>query len=360
MTIFADDKFLCWKIQGERDLEQAIREIAVVLQTLDALGMTVSHSKSEAVLSLKGAEADRLKKRYIQRRDGVDKLRIDLADGSVHIPIKGEIKYLGILLSYGSYELQSARHRCKLAQVAYIRLHKVFRTGAVISRAARLRIYRACEWPVVAYGILGLGLDSRALSQICSTVAGHLRKIQRLYQHGVSNHAVFEAAQLHPADALITRAQKLADEHDESGDSVRRPIRQGAQRICRNLRDITNSQGSGLQPNTQAAEISCSVCGLYFGSEAGLVMHIKSQHKETHENAKVTYVKSKHSIFGIPMCKLCLKLQCDWQSLENHITMGGCLAVKAAVASGKRALRADGAGACPAPSTASRCSKTAF
>ena len=238
------------------------------------------------------------------------------------------------MLSYGNYELQSAKHRCKLAQVAYARLRKVFRTGAVISRAARLRIYRACVWPVIAYGILGLGLDSRALRHVCSTVAGQLRKIQRLCQHGVSNTAVFEAAQLNPADELLARAQKFVDEHTEGDDSVLRPIRQGAQRICCNLRDTVLCQGSGLQLHTQAADIACPVCGLYFGSEAGLVMHIKSQRKETHENAKVTYVKSKHSIFGIPMCKFCLKLQCDWQSLEKHITMGGCLAKKAAFASG--------------------------
>ena len=35
---------------------------------------------------------------------------------------------------------------------------------------------------------------------------------------------------------------------------------------------------------------------------------------------------------GIPMCKFCLKVQSDWQSLEKHITMGGCLEVKTAMA----------------------------
>ena len=90
----------------------------------------------------------------------------------------------------------------------------------------------------------------------------------------------------------------------------------GARRTLQNLRDVA-------RPHTQASEISCPARGLYFGSEAGLVMHIKNQHKETHENAKATYVKSKHSMCGIPMRKFCLKVQSDWQSLEKHITMGG-------------------------------------
>ena len=64
------------------------------------------------------------------------------------------------------------------------------------------------------------------------------------------------------------------------------------------------------------------------------MMHIKSKHKETHENARVKYVKSQHSMFGIPMCKFCMKLQCDWQLLEKHITMGGCTEIKTAIAKG--------------------------
>ena len=48
LTIFADDKFLCWKIGSERDLGQAVREVGVVLATLKELGMKVSSSKSEA------------------------------------------------------------------------------------------------------------------------------------------------------------------------------------------------------------------------------------------------------------------------------------------------------------------------
>ena len=64
------------------------------------------------------------------------------------------------------------------------------------------------------------------------------------------------------------------------------------------------------------------------------MMHIKNKHETTHEEAKVQYIKSKHSLFGIPMCKFCLNVHCDWHSLEKHITMGGCMAIKTAIAKG--------------------------
>ena len=137
-----------------------------------------------------------------------------------------------------------------------------------------------------------------------------------------------------PMRSYLKSAQQQANHFAEGGGDVRSQEGLEAQRILQNLREVVRARGRGLQPHTQASEISCPVCGIYFGSEAGLAMHIKSKHKETHERAKVTYVKPQHSMFGIPMRKFCLRLQCDWHSLEKHITMGGCLEVKTAIAKG--------------------------
>ena len=334
LTIFADDKFLCWTIGSERDLEQAVREVGVVLATLRELGMKVSNSKSEAVLAVKGNEADAARKRFVVKWNGEMCLRVGKSTNTANIPIKSELAYLGVQLSYGSYELQSAKHRCKLAKVAFSRLHRVLRTGAVLSKAAKLRIYRACVWPVLAYGLPGLGLDARAMDSVCSTAAMHLRKILRLYQHGISNMSVFEQAGLNPEDELLKSVTAQLNKYDSGDGATSSQGRQEAQRIQTNLQEIIRSRGRGILPHTQTSEISCPVCGLYFGSEAGLAMHIKSKHKTTHEEAKLQYIKSQHSLFGIPMCKFCLKVHCDWQSLEKHITMGDCMEIKTAIAKG--------------------------
>ena len=95
------------------------------MSTLTEMGMKVSHSKSEAVLALKGRDAEAVRKRFVVRRAGIDCLRIGRVDNCIYIPLKTEIKDLGILLSYGSYEFRSAQHRCKLAKAAFKRLHRV-------------------------------------------------------------------------------------------------------------------------------------------------------------------------------------------------------------------------------------------
>ena len=53
-TVYADDKHLCWEIEGVDSLTRAIKELGVVLQVLHEMGMAVSYNKCEAVLSLKG------------------------------------------------------------------------------------------------------------------------------------------------------------------------------------------------------------------------------------------------------------------------------------------------------------------
>ena len=64
-------------------------------------------------------------------------------------------------------------------------------------------------------------------------------------------------------------------------------------------------------------------------------MHIKSKHPEIHDASRVEYVKSKHAINGLPQCFFCQKMLCDNHSLEKHITMGGCMVIKAAVGKGQ-------------------------
>ena len=166
-------------------------------------------------------------------------------------------------------------------------------------------------------------MDARAIDSVCSTTAMHLRKILRLYQHGISNMLVFEQAGLRPEEELLKSVTAQLTKYDSGDGAMFSRGRQEAQRIQNNLQEVIRSRGSGVLPHTQNSEISCPVCGVYFGSEAGLVMHINSKHKTTHEEAKVQYIKSRHSLFGIPVCKFCLKVHCDWQSLEKHIDHGG-------------------------------------
>ena len=194
-------------------------------------------------------------------------------------------------------------------------LRQVLRSNSALSLKERMRIYRACVWPIIEYGILGVGLDSRSLGYIYSTVATQLRKIFRMYQKGVSNQDVYARSGLNPVELLLNRARSNLQRREQPDTPLCKLGLQRLRQVVNNLERLGEDSQGILTVHTQASVVPCPVCGVYFGSEAGLMMHIKSKHREIHERAKVRYSKSERSMLGIPMCKFCLQMQCDWPSL---------------------------------------------
>ena len=335
MTIFADDKLLCWQIKSLRALERALGQVSVVLDILQQACMKVNITKSDVLMLLRGTKADEARRRFISVRGGEDHLRIPHAGSSVYFAIKSQIRYLGVILSYGSFEMQSATFRCGQAKAAFGQLRAVLRTGSCLSKADRLRIYRACVWTVLEYGLLGVGLDRRALDLVCSTVALQLRKVLRLHEKGISNKQVFQAADIDPAQIFLRRYEAKLILMPETDVPVLQEVRHRLAQAHANLVSIVEAGGCSITPHVADSAVSCPVCGLYFTNELGLNMHIKSSHPQVHDDSRVEFVKARHAVNGIPQCFFCLKMFCDHHSLEKHVTMGGCSVIKTALSTGQ-------------------------
>ena len=184
-------------------------------------------------------------------------------------------------------------------------------------------------------GLLELVFDRRAIDLICSTTAVHLWKILRVYEKGVSNRQVFHSAGIDPVQLLLHRVENKLDWMPDGAGEILQAVRTQLQRIRDNLYAIIEAGECSLTVHTAESTVSCPVCGLYFANESGLTMHIKSKRPEVHDASRVEYVKSKHAINGLPQCFFCQKILCDNHSLEKHITMGGCVVVKAALGKGQ-------------------------
>ena len=133
--------------------------------------MEIGYGKSEAILALKGRrQLQSLKQRAVQGF-GVTCLRVRVLDRDVYIPLVKEILYLGAKISYLSFEFQTAKYRCSQAWASYKALRKVLRSNSAMTTRERLRIYRACVWTVMEYGVTGAGADGRSLTLIESAVS---------------------------------------------------------------------------------------------------------------------------------------------------------------------------------------------
>ena len=144
ITIYADDNLLTWKISGCSSLDQACRELVVVIQVLEELGMEVSSGKSEAVLSLKGSKLLPMLRRHTCKKAGVCCLVASYQGGRILIPIKQELKYLGVKLPYAAFEFQSMCYRSPQARSSFNSLRKALQVNGPLSTRERLRVYRAC------------------------------------------------------------------------------------------------------------------------------------------------------------------------------------------------------------------------
>ena len=61
LTLFADDVWGAWEIQQAADLAQAIRDISLVLETLESLSLTTNYSKTAVLQKLVGKDASQLR-----------------------------------------------------------------------------------------------------------------------------------------------------------------------------------------------------------------------------------------------------------------------------------------------------------
>ena len=339
LSIYADDKHAFWSISSKADFFRAQKQLGRMLSVLQEMKMKVNFAKSAVVYSLRGRAAEEIVKRYTQWRHGV---RCFVVMGhSCYIPIRDRITYLGVVLSYGAFEHQTTAYRVERATQNFRALHKVLRTQSALGNKHKLRLYFACVWTSLQYGLTATGITPGCLASVCSCVAQHLRKVLRLYHKGITNKQVLEDAGLDVAHALkmqseqqLARIQHRLSQHD-AGDSLELRRAQG---ILMQLSEFSESVSYGslcAVTSDQVACVTCPVCGLEFAGDTSLQNHIAVKHSFLNAESKLTFVRSKHSLFGTSICRFCRTRCYNWQALEKHLTEGWCLKLKSAVADGK-------------------------
>ena len=220
------------------------------------------------------------------------------------------------------------------AQANFARLHKVLRVNGPLSAKQRLRVYVACVLSCFSYGLLGVGLSASCFRILFSGICGHLRKVLRIYQEGITNAQVLERAGIDLATMLRSRAESLR--HTINTDAGRDPELKDPE--SRHIDYVIEGLDVALEVTPSAlltrvsqhseAVLDCPVCGQYFSGSHNLVMHINSKHPELNQTAKIPFIRHKHALHGIPRCRFCRATLFSWQVLEQHLTCGMCPRLK--------------------------------
>ena len=172
--------------------------------------MTVNFQKSLVVIMLKGRRAASMMYKYTKWWNGGRCRMLRTGDHDTYIPIKDSMTYLGTILSYQNFELQTAQHRAAQANSNFAQLKDVLRTNGALSRARRVEVYRTCIWTSLTYGIVAVGATTSSCRFLLTTAALRLRKLLRVHQKGQSNEMVLMQAGLSLTQYLCQCADRQA------------------------------------------------------------------------------------------------------------------------------------------------------
>ena len=177
---WADDLAIPWATPGPEELLQEIHDITgIVYMQFKARGMTLNFQpgKTSAVVSLQGAGAGALRKRYLLGvRPGMD-VEID-AGCNIWLPFVPTYKHLGVRVSSDLNIAHEVRHRLGQARQAYVTLKHRILKNRKLKTTTRLRLADALILTKLFFGMGALpNLDHRLLQQVTGFVAQVYRDV---------------------------------------------------------------------------------------------------------------------------------------------------------------------------------------
>ncbi|CAE7357022.1 RTase, partial [Symbiodinium sp. KB8] len=185
-TCFADDFLFQWELESMQACKAMCTDVRVIYEVFASLGLCINSKKSAFLLKLVGPEAEAwLAKHRVLAPEGVEAkhvLRYDLFR-RCDVPIKHTHVYLGIALTYDSYEEASMRHRLRLAATQKHRLSRILQGRGGLTVRCRLRLWRVAIATSMLYATHVVGLTRASLRSAHVMMTKHLRAIMRSPRH---------------------------------------------------------------------------------------------------------------------------------------------------------------------------------
>ena len=326
LTLFADDFHWAQEFSSMSQLEATIDNIKLLFRLLKNHGMTLSPTKSKAILVLRGTLAQTARQRYTANTPEGKALRLQHLSGDVHIPLVSQFVYLGAVASYGPFEMLTLKHRISCGMANFWRMVKILRGRHTLSPRIRCELWRACVWSSISYSLNSCGLTEASSALLTSTI---LRQLRSLYKDPVHISHVSHSDFL-SKHGLMSPVKMLQVAMDNEQPKPHDPL--ACHPHCPWWEHVYQSLKEPPMKSLQAVEGSscqataCSICGLYFANSSAVLIHQAKKHPEHQRATQIghTFHKLRDSLHGLPQCKYCHKKFPKWPGLKAHINGGHC------------------------------------
>eukprot|EP00435_Cladocopium_sp_Y103_P065133 s128_g27.t1 len=320
-------------IHSAADLQRAIDRFGHFITCAHDLGLKINFQKTVILLRLAGTFHTHAQSKHIQRTaDGVF-LCIPYGHGHVaRIPLKAQVTYLGVCITYGNLQRTTLDHRIEAARHLFRRLRIWLSPRSQLPLQHRYQLWKSTVFAAMNYGIYTVGLKPQGLQLIQTEIMRQLRHIAGNFpQITALTHAAF----LHqhnwpaPAQLLLNRVEgMICRNHTRFLDLA--PTDIVLQHDWTHLDDIAAllRQAMAAEPTASALATvlhptdfhRCFFCEHTFATVRARKMHMWMAHGYMLKHFRP--VDLAHDSYGtMPYCKYCGVEFSTWTLFHKHMAL---------------------------------------
>ena len=280
-TVFADDFLFHWMVDGAAQLEQVLKHIAFVLETLESFGMSISPGKSAVLIGLRGSKAGTALRKHVIREPRKGKqLHCRTSNGLVRLPVVPSHPYLGAILSYQSMEALTLKERMRQSWSSFHRILPALRSNSVALRH-RVLVWQSCVQSTLMHGLDSVGLAPGGSTLLHKHVVRQLRLVSKApsyITHEAPAALLTRLRVVDPTETLRLRVQRRIQNCREGrmASLQPKPVHQWWQQLEDNLstaaadpQQIQHQHPMSVPTRLVAIAqpikpVPCPTCGLYF------------------------------------------------------------------------------------------------
>ena len=337
LTLYADDFHIGSTFTCLADFQYLQFALGVMLSLLKSMDMQLNPDKSVVILELRGTLARRLRQQHVCTDHHGVRFKIEVpGHENLYIPLRTSTKYLGVVISYGSFEDDSLKHRIALMNVGFARLQRWLTGKHCLTIGQRYRLWHTCIFPILSYGIFAMGLTPQGIQLVVPQLFTMLRRISHDHAYhtrrsnldALTRHCLPTPLQLlHAGAASLLRTVTERDQFLLETDLARTITWTHLPDLMLRLEHMqaTSSLETESTPSLQASQemdfYQCNLCDFCTSYASAFRRHCTIIHG--YRMYRTVYTSFADSFTdGLPTCKHCGMTFSTWRTFQMHIECG--------------------------------------
>ena len=338
VTFYADDIHTGCEFHSKQEFQAHLQNIGHLFDTIEALKLQLSYSKTFAILAVAGSNFRPALKGHTQRSAQGMQVLIPRASGHpTAVPLKSHGKYLGVVMSYGAFEDQTWQHRCKASWSAFQRLRPWLQNRQIQLRH-RYHLWHTSVFTVMTYGLLATGFSTRAMCALQQNAYRMLRQVigdHAYMTHNTHYQALQQQQFPHPLQLLRHLAMGMQFRLERrvtqiASDDVLHDVDWShLPEVIQMIQHVEAADHLASRPHTEGPEnhlqvrYQCQFCAFVATNVPNLRRHLTTQHDWQHLRTSPIHVLSMAHL-GRHQCKSCFQMFSTWRQFQVHLERDCC------------------------------------